>query len=106
MFTKDERWRRLEAAELQVRRDLSSYGSYNKLVGSDSFLMAAHTLLQALKVAPDGGYRVAGDKFLIERYETAKAVPPERRSYDVVTFVHTYELLGDVVHTLPWIEVM
>ncbi|GAB4821133.1 hypothetical protein N2152v2_008179 [Parachlorella kessleri] len=60
--------------------------------------------VQALKVAPDGGYRVAGDDFLVERYEAAKAVPAERRSYDVATFLHTYELLGDVVHTLPWIE--
>jgi len=59
----------------------------------------------ALQVAPDGGYKVAGDEFLIERYKAAKAVPAELRSYDVATFVRTYELLGDVVHTLPWIEV-
>ncbi|GAB4821132.1 hypothetical protein N2152v2_008178 [Parachlorella kessleri] len=71
--------------------------------GSSGSLTSSPQATLLVVAAPDGGYREAGDDTLIERYEAAKAVPAERRSYDVAAFVHTYELLGDVAQTLPWI---
>lgn len=49
--------------------------------------------------------RLPGAEFLVARYKAAAAVPAAERTHDVAAFLRSYELIGDVVHTLPWIEV-